>query len=255
VEDKLKDHTQMIYKFAQVYYLFVVKKVDTIKATGYRKAARLLKVVFEAYRRDDKGDPLRCEEERIAQHFYQVFSNGYWHTQDDHDHRILEALGLPPTLDHSLDLEKRLNGRWIEGLPGPPDPDGFNPLEEFKAIQSPVPTVFHPAPPASGVASTSAVSLADSSASAECPNMTDRPCRSAEMAYQAYQHAERNIGARVTDKEAYAWLRENGLAEYPLPSYENWARYLREGRRHYHDQKNGRRAGRSGRSIVHQSEI
>ena len=160
----------MMYKFAQVYYIFVVKKVDTIKAIGYRKAARLLKVVFEAYRRDDEGNLVRCDEERIAQHFYQVFSNGYWHTQDDHDHRILEALGLPPTLDHSLDLEKRLNGRWIEGLPGPPDPDGFNPLEEFKAIQSPVPTVFHPAPPASVVASTSVVSLADSLASAKCPS-------------------------------------------------------------------------------------
>ena len=38
----------MIYKFAQVYYLFVVKKVNIIEATGYRKAARLLKVVFKA---------------------------------------------------------------------------------------------------------------------------------------------------------------------------------------------------------------
>lgn len=166
----------MIYKFAQVYYLFVVKKVDTIKAIGYRKAARLLKVVFEAYRRDDEGNLVRCDEERIAQHFYQVFSNGYWHTQDDHDHRILEALGLPPTLDHSLDIEKRLNGRWIEGLPGPPDPDGFNTLEEFKAIQSPVPTVFHSTPPASTIAWTPAVSLADTSTSADCPSrqVTDR---------------------------------------------------------------------------------
>ena len=246
----------MIYNFKLTKYLLSVKKVRQTEAPGCEKVGRFIKVVFEVYRRDDKGDVVRCDEERIAQHVYLIRSGDrFWHTVDDPDRRFLEALGLPPRLDPDVDLEKRLNGRWIEGLPGPPDSDGFNPLEEFKAIQSPVPTVFHPAPPASGVASTSAVSLADSSASAECPNMTDRPCRSAEMAYQAYQHAERNIGTRVTDKEAYAWLRENGLAEYPLPSYENWARYLRKGRRHYHDQKNGRRAGRSGRSIVHQSEI
>ena len=169
-EDKLKDKTKMLYTFYHLYYFFVVKKVDIIKAPGYRKIARILKVVFEAYRRDDEGNLVRCDEERIAQHFYQVFSNGYWHTQNDHDHQILEALGLPPTLDHSLDLEKRLNGRWIEGLPGPPGPDGFNPLEEFKAIQSPVPTVFHPAPPASTTARTPAISLADTSASADCPS-------------------------------------------------------------------------------------
>ena len=109
----------MIYKFAQVYYLFVVKKVDTIKAIGYRKAARLLKVVFEAYRRDDKGNLVRCDEERIAQHFYQVFSNGYWHTQYDHDHRrSSRRSGSRRRWIISLDLEKRLNGRWIEGLPG-----------------------------------------------------------------------------------------------------------------------------------------
>ena len=58
----------------------------------------------------------------------------------------------------------------IEGLPGPPGPDGFNPLEEFKAIQSPVPTVFHSTPPASTIAWIPAVSLADTSASADCPS-------------------------------------------------------------------------------------
>ena len=246
----------MIYTFAHADYLLSVKKVRKIETPGCRKDARLIKVVFEVYRHVDEGHVIRCDEERIAQYVYLILSKDqFLHTMDDHDKRFLEALGLPPKLDPDMDLEVELCGRWIEARPGLPGLNRFNSLEEFKAIPSPVPVVFHHAPPASGVASTSVVSLADSLASAECPNLTDRPCRSAEMAYQAYQHAERNIGDRVTDKEAYAWLRENGLAEYPLPSYENWARYLREGRRHYHDQKNGRRAGRSGRSIVHQSEI
>ena len=159
----------MIYKFAQVYYLFVVKKVDTIEATGYRKAARLLKVVFEAYRRDDKGDPLRCEEERIAQHFYQVLSNGCWHTVDNDDRAFLEALGLKPDLNPHEDLGATLIGQWIEGRPGLPGPSRFSPLEEFEAIQSPAPAAFPPAPPASTIAWTPAVSLADTSASADCP--------------------------------------------------------------------------------------
>ena len=108
----------MIYKFAQVYYLFVVKKVDTIEATGYRKAARLLKVVFEAYRRDDKGDPLRCDEERIAQHFYQVFSNGCWHTVEHHDDRaFLEALGLKPDLESSAGSRDNFNRSVDRGPP------------------------------------------------------------------------------------------------------------------------------------------
>ena len=166
----------MIYKFAQVYYLFVVKKVDTIEATGYRKAARLLKVVFEAYRRDDEGNLVRCDEERIAQHFYQVLSNGYWHTVDNDDRAFLEALGLKPDLNPHEDLGATLIGQWIEGRPGFPGPSRFSPLEEFEAIQSPVPAAFPPTPPASTIAWTPAVSLADTSTSADCPSrqVTDR---------------------------------------------------------------------------------
>ena len=302
----------MIYKFAQVYYLFVVKKVDTIEATGYRKAARLLKVVFEAYRRDDKGDPLRCDEERIAQHFYQVLSNGCWHTVDNDDRAFLEALGLKPDLNPHEDLGATLIGQWIEGRPGFPGPSRFSPLEEFEAIQSPAPAAFPPTPPASTIAWTPAVSLADTSASADCPSrqgtagtmrdfssvhesissetsnctkllselerlpdrivekiqplivsgvsncvddMTDRPSRAAETAYRAYQCAEEKLGTRIGDKEAYEWLCDFRPTEYTLPPYENWARYLRQARKHYSDQKHRPRTGRTGHSIVHQSEI
>ena len=310
---RFNDCSQMIYTFDHAYYLLLVKKVKLIETPGCRKIARVVKVVFEAYRRDDEGKLVRCDEERIAMHVYMVCAKeGCWHTITDDDKLFLGVLGLPPTLDLSLDLEKRLNGWWIEGLPGPPGPDGFNPLEEFKAIQSPVPTVFHPAPPASGIASTSAVSQVDTSASADYPSrqdtagtrkdfspvhesisseasdcsellselgqlpdriveriqpliasglsdcvgaMTDRPSRAAETAYRAYQLAEETIGNRIGDKDAYEWLRENGPDEYTLPPYENWARYLRQARQHYGDQKHRPRKGRTGRSIVHLSEI
>lgn len=38
--------------------------------------------------------------------------------------------------------------------------------------------------------------------------------------------AEKELGDRIGDKDAYEWLRENGPDEYTLPPYENWARYL-----------------------------
>jgi hypothetical protein len=297
----------MIYTFAHADYLLSVKKVRQTEAPGCGKIARLIKVVFEIYRLDEEHKVVRCDEERIAQHVYLTLSEGhFWQTQDDHDSRFLEALGLPPMLDLSVDLEKELTGRWIKGRPGPPGPDGFNPLEEFKAIPSPVPAVFHHGPPASGVASTSVVSLADSLASAECPSrqgtagtvhesistealdrsellsklerlpdqimeriqpliasgvsgcvddMTDRPSPAAENAYRAYQEAAEKHGARIDDKKAYEWLRTFRKTEHALPPYENWARYLRQARQHYRDQKHQPRKGRTGRSIVHPSEI
>ena len=253
----------MRYKFNHTYYLLAVKKVRQTEAPGCGKIARLIKVVFEVYRLDDEHKVVRCDEERIAQHVYLTLSEGhFWQTQDDHDSRFLEGVGLPPMLDLSVDLEKELTGRWIEGRPGYPGPDGFNPLEECKAIQSPVPAVFHPAPPASGVASTSVISLADSLASVECPSRqgtagtsvhesisseasdcsellselkrlperivqsiqplivsggsncvvdtSERPSPAAECAYRAYQMAEKELGDRIGDKDAYEWLRENG---------------------------------------------
>ena len=86
-------------------------------------------------------------------------------------------------------------------------------------------------------------------------DMTDRPSRAAEIAYRAYQCAEEKLGTRIGDKEAYEWLCEFRPTEYTLPPYENWARYLRQARQHYSDQKHRPRTGRTGHSIVHQSEI
>jgi hypothetical protein len=303
----------MIYTFAHADYLLSVKKVRKIETPGCRKDARLIKVVFEVYRHVDEGHVIRCDEERIAQYVYLILSKDqFLHTMDDHDKRFLEALGLPPKLDPDMDLEVELCGRWIEARPGLPGLNRFNSLEEFKAIPSPVPVVFHHAPPASGVASTSVVSLADSLASAKCPSrqgtaetmrdsssvhesisaeasdcsgllselrrlpdrivekiqpliasgvsdcvddMTDRPSPAAENAYRAYQEAAEKHSARIDDKKAYEWLRTFRKTEHALPPYENWARYLRQARQHYGDQKHRPRKGRTGRSIVHPSEI
>ena len=167
----------MIYTFAHTYYLFLVKKIELTETPGCRKIAQVIKVVFEAYRRGDEGNLVRCDEERIAMNVYMVFSkDGCWHTTTDDDKLFLEALGLPPKLDIGVDLEAELLGRWIKGLPGHRGPSRYNPLEEFEAIQSPAPAAFHPAPPASTIAWTPAVSLADTSSSADCPSrqVTDR---------------------------------------------------------------------------------
>ena len=84
---------------------------------------------------------------------------------------------------------------------------------------------------------------------------SERPSPAAEMAYRAYQEAAEKHGARIDDKKAYEWLRTFRKTEHALPPYENWARYLRQARQHYRDQKHQPRKGRTGRSIVHPSEI
>jgi hypothetical protein len=82
-----------------------------------------------------------------------------------------------------------------------------------------------------------------------------KPPRYVEMAYQSYCLAEQKLGANVAKQRAYDWLKEEGLAEYELPDFENWARYVRLGQRHYRTQKNSPRAGRTGPSIVRAEDI
>ncbi|HWT82529.1 MAG TPA: hypothetical protein VN648_27395, partial [Candidatus Methylomirabilis sp.] len=125
----------MIYQFAQIYYLLLVKKVVVTNATGYRKVARNAKLVFDAYEPAEGGSGSRRDEGRIAQNIYQVFTEGHWHTVEVNDRSFLEAFGLMPDMNPSVDLEAELTGRWITGLPGPPGPDGYNPLLEFQVIE------------------------------------------------------------------------------------------------------------------------
>ena len=85
-------------------------------------------------------------------------------------------------------------------------------------------------------------------------------------AYSALEYAESKKGQSLKDREAYDWLRENGidqnegdsgeLTEYKLPPFDTWTRYVRTAREALGEQKYTPRAGRKrGRSIVGGREI
>jgi len=85
-------------------------------------------------------------------------------------------------------------------------------------------------------------------------------------AYWAWQYAESENGRRMEDREAYDWLRENGidqdkgdfgeLTDYEPPeSFETFKRYVVESRRVLNEGKYTRRAGRTGRSVVQRDAI
>jgi hypothetical protein len=80
-----------------------------------------------------------------------------------------------------------------------------------------------------------------------------------KRALSSYELAEQGLlnegKDKITDKNAYDWLRENGSDEYNLPKFSNWSRYVREGRKHEQLQKNKPLAGRTGRSIVDAKDI
>jgi hypothetical protein len=89
---------------------------------------------------------------------------------------------------------------------------------------------------------------------------------SVRLAYLAYAYAESKEGKPLEDREAYNLLKEEGipegagdrgeLAEYKLPAFDTWARYLREARKILNEQKYTRRSGRStGKSIVNPDQI
>lgn len=84
----------------------------------------------------------------------------------------------------------------------------------------------------------------------------------ARNAYFSFQCAELAMGRRLTDREAYDWIKKNGipdscgskeLSDYNPPDFETWSRYLRIARQQLHLQKNTSRLGRTGRSIVNAS--
>ena len=70
----------------------------------------------------------------------------------------------------------------------------------------------------------------------------------------------------LEDREAYNWLKENGidtskgdigeLTGYKLPAFDTWSKQLRNARKPLGEQKYTRRTGRAtGRSIVSEREI
>jgi hypothetical protein len=73
-------------------------------------------------------------------------------------------------------------------------------------------------------------------------------------------------GKPLEDQEAYTLLKEKGiptgagergeLAEYQLPAFATWARYLRDARKVLNEQKYSRRRGRPhGPSVVRYDQI
>lgn len=67
-----------------------------------------------------------------------------------------------------------------------------------------------------------------------------------EKAYQSYWYAIKKCSeiANKKDKDVYLWLKENGPADYDLPSFNTWSRYVRDGRKLHGTHKNSPRAGR-----------
>ena len=89
---------------------------------------------------------------------------------------------------------------------------------------------------------------------------------SVRKAYLAYQYAETMNKRRLEDREAYDWLKEQGidpdkgdlgeLTDYELPeSFETFKRYVVTARNGLGESKYTRRAGRTGRSIAPKSAI
>lgn len=79
--------------------------------------------------------------------------------------------------------------------------------------------------------------------------------RRAELAYQSFETAQialekDAVGKTITDRDAHNWLREFGPADYTVPEFDTWVRYVREGRKHYCAQKNSPRGGRGARSAI-----
>lgn len=76
-----------------------------------------------------------------------------------------------------------------------------------------------------------------------------------EAAFQAYKVAEKSLSAKCTDKQAYDWLKDNAIADYDLPAFETWAKYVRKARKYYGDSKNTPRGGRTGLSVKSSNDI
>jgi hypothetical protein len=81
--------------------------------------------------------------------------------------------------------------------------------------------------------------------------------KAVRLAWLSAQRAisvEPSLGDK-TDGEVYEWISVHAEDDYELPDNpETWRRYLREARRFLKQQKNQRRAGRTGKSILSRDE-
>lgn len=79
------------------------------------------------------------------------------------------------------------------------------------------------------------------------------PTPAIKRAYQQYEAAA--AAGNSTDKQCYTWVKDNAEPDDYLPDEKTWIKYVQRGRAFYNNQKNTRRAGRTGKSIVNQSDI
>ena len=111
--------------------------MDVQSAPGAGILRRFVKVVFAVFSPGPDGRLVRCAQDRLAAFVTLVLTeDGTWEPPDE-DRPLLEALGAPKSLNRDDDVEEILAGRWIEGRPGPADPEGFNSLVDYRPIDPP----------------------------------------------------------------------------------------------------------------------
>jgi hypothetical protein len=126
------------YRFTPSLYQLRVQKVDDQSAPGGGILRRFLKIVFAVFCAGPDGRLVRCAQDRIAEFAVLVLTEDgrTWEPLDE-DRPLLSALGAPKSLNRDDDVEEILAGRWIEGRPGPADPEGFNALVDYRPIDPP----------------------------------------------------------------------------------------------------------------------
>lgn len=125
------------YRFPPGLYHLCVQKVGVQSAPGARILRRVIKLVFAVFSAGPDGRLVRCAQDRLAEFVILVLAeDGTWEPLDE-DRPLLEALGAPKSLNRDDDVEEILSGHWIEGRPGPTDPEGFNSLVDYRPIDPP----------------------------------------------------------------------------------------------------------------------
>ena len=135
------------YPFGPSLYQFCVQKVKVQPAPGGGVLRLVIKIVFAVFAQGPDGRVVRCAQDRLAAFVILMLTkDGTWEPLDG-DGRLLAALGAPACLNGD-DVEMILLDRWIEGRPGPADPEGFNSLVDYRPITPPLLWTPSGSPPA-----------------------------------------------------------------------------------------------------------
>jgi hypothetical protein len=171
-----------------------------------------------------------------------------WHPGDPQLPNGLVVDGLDTETDDVLRALRRLQA--LAGLP--------RVTTGGEAIESGDPTNR-----SGGLDNSKDTAAAEAEAEGEGQDPVRGVTRAPRLAYRAFDAAQRRAERELEDREAYDLLKEEGmpeedgaLADYLLPAFDTWARYLRVARKALGEQKYSPRAGRpTGKSIVRKNEI